>query len=213
MDGVRPDHRARELLDEEVLLHRQPRRGEEADGLRAVLRLDALEPVGRHLQRVLPCRGVELAVLPADERLSEPIRMVHEVEGKSPLDAEVPFVGDVARIGGDLLDPVRLRIDVDVDLTADAAERAGRLDFLQFALRALRALLELLVDGARRADAEAAATELALRVEPGAPPRGDDARLRPTAFEGKRRALHDLLRVADAARAEDAGVGVVPHER
>ena len=32
------------------------------------------------------------------------------------------------------------------------------------------------------------------------------------AFEREGRALHDLLRVADAARAEDARVGVVAHE-
>jgi hypothetical protein len=31
-------------------------------------------------------------------------------------------------------------------------------------------------------------------------------------FERERGALHDLLRVADATRAEDAGVGVVAHE-
>ena len=76
-----------------------------------------------------------------------------------------------------------------------------------------RALLELLVDRAGRADREAAAAELALGVEPALAPRRHDARLRPAALERERRALHHLLRVADAARAEDAGVGVVAHQQ
>ena len=148
----------------------------------------------------------------ADERLRQPVRVVDEVEGEAALDAEVALVRDVRRVGRDLDDPLRLGIDVQVDLAADAAVRARRLDLLEPALGRLRALLELLVDRAGRADGEAAAAQLALGVEPGEAVRGDDARVRPAALERKRRALHDLLRVAHAAVAEDARVGVVAHE-
>ena len=74
------------------------------------------------------------------------------------------------------------------------------------------ALEELLVDRAGRARREAAAAELALGVEPGVAVRRHDARRRASAFERERRALHDLLRVAHAAVAEDAGVRVVAHK-
>ena len=40
----------------------------------------------------------------------------------------------------------------------------------------------------------------------------DDARLGAAALERERRALHHVLRVADAAAAEDAGIGVVAHQ-
>src|SRR6266542_3441746 len=156
---------------------------------------------------------MELSVLTPDERFREAVGVVYEVEGEAALDAEVALVRDVARVGGDLLDAVRLRIDVDVDLAADAAERAGGLDLLQGRLRPFRPLLELLVDRARGADAEAPSAELALGVEPGKPPSRDNARLRPASLERERGALHHLLRVADAARAKDASVGVVAHER
>src|SRR5439155_20064172 len=172
----RAESGARELLDQEVLLHRQPRRREDADRLRAVPVHHPLEARGGDLERVLPGRRVELAVLAAHERLGQAVRVMDEVEGEASLDAEVPFVRDVARVGRDLDDAVRRRIDVEVDLAADAAERARRLDLLQRLFAVGRnALLELLVDRARRADREAAAAELALRVEPGVAVRGDDA--------------------------------------
>src|SRR5436309_15047540 len=133
--------------------------------------------------------------------------MVDEVEGEAALAAEVALVRDVRRIGRDLHDPLRLRVDVQVDLAADPAERAGRLDLLQSLLVPGRGSLEeLLVDRARRADGEAAAAELALGVEPGALPGRDDPRLGPPTLERERRALHHLLGVPDAAVAEDAGV-------
>src|SRR5947208_1434726 len=139
--------------------------------------------------------------------------MVDEIEREAALDAEVALVRDVVRLRRDLDDPARLRIDVQVDLTADAAERARGLRLLQRPLvTGRRALEELLVDGARRADRQAAAAELALGVEPGVAVRRDDPRLGAAALEGQRRALHDLLRVADAAVAEDARVRLVAHE-
>src|SRR5439155_2487283 len=139
--------------------------------------------------------------------------MVDEVEGEAALDAEVALVRDIARVGRDLDDPLRLRVDVEVDLAADATERARRLRLFEPALVALpRAGEELLVDGARRAHGQAAAAELALRIEPGMAVRGDNPRLGAAALERERRALHDLLRVADAAVAEDAGVGLVAHQ-
>ena len=74
------------------------------------------------------------------------------------------------------------------------------------------ALEELLVDGPRRARREAAAAQLAVGVQPRLAPGRHDARLAAAALERERRALHDLLRVAHAAVAEDAGVRVVAHE-
>ena len=75
-----------------------------------------------------------------------------------------------------------------------------------------RAGEELLVDRSGRAHGEAAAAELALGVEPGMAVRRHDARLGAAPLEGERGALHDLLRVADAAVAEDAGARVVAHQ-
>ena len=155
---------------------------------------------------------MQLAVLAADERLGQPVGVVDEVEREAALDAEVPLVREVLVLRRDLDDVLRLRVEVEVDLAADAAERARRPHLLERALGLRRALLELLVDRARRADGEAAATELALGVEPGEPPGRDDARLPAAALERERRALHHLLRVAHAAIAEDAGVRVVAHE-
>ncbi len=212
VDVVRPDGRPRELLDEEVLLHRQPRGGEEADRVRPVLGLHAQEPVGCDLVGVLPGRRVQLAVLAADKGVREPVRVVDEVEREPALDAEVALVRDVVRLGGDLHDPLRLGVDVQVDLAADAAERARRLHLLEPALGPVCRLFELLVDRSGRADGEAAAAELALGVEPRVAVRRDDARVRAPPFERERRALHDLLRVANAAVAEDARVRVVAHQ-
>ena len=120
---------------------------------------------------------MQLAVLAADERLRQTVRVVDEVEGEAALDAEVALVREVLRLGRHLDDVLRLRIEVEVDLTADAAEGAGRPHLLELALGSSRPLLELLVDRARRADGEAAAAELALGVEPRATPRGHDPRL------------------------------------
>ena len=139
--------------------------------------------------------------------------MVDEVEREPALDAEVALVGDVVRLRGDLHDPVRRRVDVEVQLAAHAAEGAGALDLAERLLVAGRGVVEeLLVDRAGRADGETAAAELALRVEPRALPGRHDARLPAAALERERRALHHFLRVADAAVAEDAGVGVVAHQ-
>src|SRR5262249_40262324 len=97
------------------------------------------------------------------------------------------LVRDVRRVARDLHDALRLRVHVDVDLAADAAERARRLDLREAALVARgRAVEELLVDGARRARREAAAAELALGVEPRPLPRRDDARVRPAPLERER---------------------------
>ena len=157
---------------------------------------------------------MQLAVLAADQRRGQPVRVVDEVEGEAALDAQVAVVGDVGRVRCDLDDPLRLRVDVQVDLAADAAERARRLRLHQPVLVAgRRALDELLVDRAGRADREAAAAELALGVEPRLAPRRDDPRLAAAALERERGALHHLLRVPHAARAEDAGVGVVAHQQ
>ena len=105
-----------------------------------------------------------------------------------------------------------LGVEIQVDLAADAAERARRPDLLERTLGAFRSLLELLVDRSRGADGETPAAELALGVEPREPPRGDDARVPASALERECGALHDLLRVAHAAIAEDAGVRVVAHQ-
>ena len=100
---------------------------------------------------------MELAVLAADQRFGQPVGVVDEVEGEPALDAEVAVVRDVARVRRDLDDPLRLGVDVQVDLAADAAERARRLRLLERRLApGRRALLELLVDRAGRADRQAA---------------------------------------------------------
>ena len=155
---------------------------------------------------------MEVAVLAANERLRQPVGVVDEVEREAALDAEVAFVREVLRLRRDLDDVLRLRVEIEVDLAADTAERARRAHLFQLAFGLLRALLELLVDRTRRADREAAAAELALGVEPGALPGGDDARVPAAALERERGALHDLLRVPDAAVAEDARVRVVAHQ-
>ena len=103
--------------------------------------------------------------------------MVDEVEREAALDAEIPFVRHVMRFRRDLDDPVRVGVDVEVELAADAAEGARRLDLRQRALLHASAGEELLVDRSRRAHGEAPAAELALGVEPRLAPGRDDARL------------------------------------
>src|SRR5204863_8180619 len=73
VDAVRPEGRARELLDQEVLLHRQPRAREHADRLGAMTLADGVEAERGLLERVLPGRLVQLPVLAADERFRQPI--------------------------------------------------------------------------------------------------------------------------------------------
>ena len=167
-----------ELLDQVVLLVRQPGRAEHPHVLRGMALHHPLEPVGGDLERVLPGRRLQLSVLTADERLGQAVRMVDEVEREAALDAEVALVRDVLGLRGHLDDPLRLGVDVQVELAADAAERARRLHLLERPLLDARALEELLVDRAGRAGGEATAAELALRVEPAAAPGRDDPRLR-----------------------------------
>jgi hypothetical protein len=174
--------------------------------------LHAQKALGGGSEGVLPARRMELAVLAADERLGEPVRVVDEVEREAALDAEVALVRDVVGLRGHLHDPLRLQVDVQVELAAHSAERAGRLHLLEAALGAVGSLFELLVDRSGRAGREASSAELALGIEPGVAVRGDDSCVRPAALERESRALHDLLRVPHAAVAEDARVGVVAHE-
>src|SRR5262249_24470533 len=134
VDRVRPDRRPRELLDEEVLLVREPGRREDADRLGPVSLYHPLQARGGDVERMLPARRLELAALPADERLREPVRVMDEVEGKTALHAEVALVREVLRLRRDLDDVLRLGIEVEVDLAADAAERAGRPHLLERAL-------------------------------------------------------------------------------
>ena len=155
---------------------------------------------------------MELAVHAPDERLRESVGVVDEVEGEAALDEKVALVREVLVLRGDLDDVLRLRIEVEVDLAANATKCARRAYLLSARSGCSRALLQLLVDGARLEYREAAAAELALRVEPGEPPGGDDARRPASPLERERGALHDLLRVADAAGAQDARAGVVAHE-
>src|SRR5262249_47705977 len=122
MNRVRLQRGARELLQQEVLLVRQARGGEDADRLRAVALLHAPETAGRGPAGRLPVGRVQLAVLAADERPGEAVRMVDEVEGEAALDTEVAVVRDVARVGRDLDESLRPGIDVQIDLAADAAE-------------------------------------------------------------------------------------------
>ena len=124
-----------ELLDQVVLLVRQAGGGEDADRLRpSGGSITPFSPSAATCERVLPGGRVELAVLAADERLGQAVRVVDEVEGEAALDAEVALVRDVLRLRGDLDDPLRLGVDVEVDLAADAAERAGRLRLLELPL-------------------------------------------------------------------------------
>ena len=95
MDRVGPDHPPRQLLQQVVLLVRQARRGEDADRLRAVPLADEGQTLGRGPESRVPVGRVQLAVLAADERLRQPVRMVDEVEGEAALDAEVAVVRDV----------------------------------------------------------------------------------------------------------------------
>jgi hypothetical protein len=61
---------------------------------------------------------------------------VHEVEREAALHAEVALVREVLVLRGDLDDVLRLRVEVEVDLAADAAERAGGAHLLELALGA-----------------------------------------------------------------------------
>ena len=158
---------------------------------------------------------MQLAVLAADQGLGQPVGVVDEVEGEAALDAEVAVVRDVRRVGGDLDDPLRLRVDVQVDLAADAAERAGRLRLgsprlVRRPARPPRTSRRSRRSGRPRGSRRRARTRCrASRLPHVGTMRASAA----AALERERRALHHLLRVADAARAEDAGLGVVAHQQ
>ena len=212
VDGVRPDPRARELLDEVVLLVRQARGREEADGLRAVLGDDLPEAGGRGLERVLPGRRVQLAVLAADERLREPVGWWTKLNAKRPLTQRLPSFGRYSSfevtftmcfVCGSRLRSIWQPTpqNVQVVRTCSSCALRGVSCPPRTSRRSRRS-------GRRRGSRRRARTRCRARR---APRSGRCARAR-RGPRGQGRALHDLLRVADAARAQDAGVRVVAHE-
>ncbi len=106
-----------------------------------------------------------------------------EVVGEAALDAEVAVVGRRARRrAGHLDDPpcavAALRVDVQIELTPDAAEIARRAHLLELALGLVAANeRHLLAHGAGRADVDAAAAHLAGGVHEGQLVDGRDRRL------------------------------------
>ena len=107
------------------------RPSEDADVLRRMALHHPLEPVGGDLERMLPRRRMQLAVLPAHERLGQAVRVVDEVEAKRPLTQRLPSLETYSGFEVTLTIRFVSRIDVEVDLAADAAERAGRLRLLE----------------------------------------------------------------------------------
>ena len=108
VDRVRPDHRARELLDEVVLLVRQPGGREEADGLRAVLGDHAAEAGGRVSSA---CSHVVGWSSPSSPRTSGWVSRSGwwtKLNAKRPLTQRLPSLGRVLVLRRHLDDVLRL---------------------------------------------------------------------------------------------------------
>src|ERR1700730_2085785 len=94
VDVVVTEARAHELLHQVGLLVGAARRGDAADGVAAILRLNALHFRGRVADRFLP-RDLApgIADLRADHGLEEAVRMRGIADGEASLDAGVPVIG------------------------------------------------------------------------------------------------------------------------
>src|SRR6056297_2500028 len=114
---------------------------ETRNGRTAMGVLEPLQLTRRQVERLVPLRlaeefvpvaGIDIealwrSVLAADKRLGQAVRVVDIVVAKAPLDAESPLVGRAI----DALDILYLAVlDLERDLTADAAERADALHFV-----------------------------------------------------------------------------------
>ena len=105
---------------------------------------------------------MQLAVLAADERLLQPVRVLDEVVGELSLDAEGALVGRAVHGGLDADD--RVALGQDVDRAADAAVGADGAGLLDLAGQSSRAQRLLVAEGAGRAGLDALAAEGAVRV-------------------------------------------------
>src|SRR6056297_3326754 len=114
---------------------------ETRNGRTAMGVLEPLQLTRRQVERLVPLRlaeefvpvaGIDIealwrGVLAPDERLGQAVRVVDIVVAEPPLDTQPPLVGRAI----DALDILYLAVlDLERDLTADAAERADALHFV-----------------------------------------------------------------------------------
>ena len=121
VDVVRGHQRARELLDQVVVLVRGLGAGERPEAA-AVLH----ELVGDEVQRLVPARGLEPAPAP-HERRGQAVGMVDERHAEAPLHAEQARRGAVRGVVVDVGDAARL-VGGELDAAAHAAVGADRRD-------------------------------------------------------------------------------------
>ena len=214
MDGVRLEPRPRELLDEVVLLVRQAGRREHADRPAGRARRSR-SSARRRRSRARAPRSSGAARRPRRGRAARVSRSGWwtKLNAKRPLTQRLPSFGRYSGfevtftmrfVCGSTLRSIWQPTpqNVHVVCTCSSARSGSDVPLLGTSRRSRRS-------GRRRGSRRRART----RCRASAAPRsGRCARRRAAPFERERRALHHLLRVADAAVAEDARVRVVAHQ-
>ena len=200
VDVVVAEAGAHELLHEVGLLVGAARGGDAADGVAAVLGLNALQLGGRIGDRLLPgdlAPGV--GDLLADHRLQDAVRVGRIADREAPLDAGVAVIGVAVEVRHHAHDFLALHLGAE--RAADAAIGAGRGDaVLRLALLDER----LLRQRGGRAGLHAGAARHALGVHEGLVLARGHLGVEAASLDGQREGALLLIAGTHAARADDA---------
>src|SRR5207248_1106078 len=127
VDVVVAEARAHQLLHEVSLFVGAARGGNAADGVAAVLRLDALEFRGGVADRLFPGNFAPgIADLRADHGLDDAVRMGGVADGEAPLDAGMTVIGVAVLVRHHAHHLLALHLGAK--RAADSAVGAGRDD-------------------------------------------------------------------------------------
>src|SRR6185312_5411310 len=196
------------LLHEESLLVGAARRGDPADGVAAIFRLDAPDLAGCVTDRLLP-RDLPPFVADglAEHGLELAIRMRRIAESKPALHTGVPVIGMAVTIGRHAHDlgSIATASDLGLEAAAHAAVGAGRGDG---ALRLTEADHRLLHQGRGWTGLDARPAGDALGLEERLVLAGGNLGGQAAALDGEREGPLHLIAGAHAARANNALLGV-----
>ena len=200
VDVVRAEGRSHHLLDEVDLLVRAARRGDAADGGRAVLRGDRLEAARRVGDGLVPADLTpRLVDRVADHRVQDAILVIGVPPREAALDARVPLVRASALVRDHVHDRVALHLGLE--RAPDTAVRAGRQDA---SVRWSELDEGLLLEGVGRAGLHAGAAAHALGLEERLVLAGRDARIEAATGDRQGERALDLVARPNAARTDDA---------
>ncbi len=200
VDVVRPERRADHLLDEVDLLVRAARRGDPADGARAVLGGDLREAPGRVGDGLVPGHFAPWLVdRVADHRIQHPVLVAGIAPREPALHAGMALVRAAVLVRDHVHDRVALQLGLE--RASDAAVRAGRQD-----TPVRRAELDerLLLEGVRRAGLDTGAAAHALGLEERLVLAGRHPRVEAATGDGQGERALDLVARSDAPGAHDA---------